>query len=95
MWLARATRPDIMLAVGALVRQVASWSEVSDLLLLQIGGYLATTLDLALVFDAAKPLRALAWTSVEVHGLSDSDHAGDHDTSRSTSGWITVIRVVA
>lgn len=76
------TRPDIAFAVSVVSRfssnpTVAQWDSV-----VRIFRYLRATLDLELVCtDTIGPLT----------GYTDADWAGDHETRRSTSGYIFTI----
>lgn len=82
MYCMLGTRPDIAFAVSVVSRfssnpTVAQWDSV-----VRIFRYLRATLDLELVFtDNIGPLT----------GYTDADWAGDHETRRSTSGYIFTI----
>jgi hypothetical protein len=90
-YIARATRFDIFRATQEVARFVANpgpehWAAVERLL-----RYLSKTADKPLVYRPA----SFASPSLQAHGLdarlvshSDSDWAGDPDTSRSRTGWI-------
>ena len=73
------TRPDIEYAVGKTSRYLANpgkqhWEAVKWIL-----RYLRGTSKLSLCYGGSKPI---------LEGFSDSDLAGDVDTSRSTSGYL-------
>ena len=56
----------------------------------RILAYLAGTADLELTYEAQKPEQAnLLW------GFADSDHAGDPDTRRSVTGYVTMMNGAA
>lgn len=79
MYCMLGTRPDIAFAVSVVSRYssnptVAQWDSV-----VRIFRYLRATVDLELVFsDSLGPLT----------GFTDADWAGDHETRRSTSGYV-------
>jgi hypothetical protein len=78
IYLAVCTRPDISQAVSALSRYMskpaaAHWTAAKGVL-----RYLAGTADLGITFRAGDD---------QLHGYSDSDHGGDKDTRRSTTGY--------
>lgn len=79
MYCMLGTRPDIAFAVSVVSRfssnpTVAQWDSV-----VRIFRYLRATVDLELVFsDSLGPLT----------GFTDADWAGDHETRRSTSGYV-------
>ena len=81
MYLAIGTRPDISYAVGVLSRfssnpGMAHWKAVKHLM-----RYLKGTMDLKLTYapDGSK---------TRFSTFSDADFAGEHDSKRSTSGYV-------
>jgi Reverse transcriptase (RNA-dependent DNA polymerase) len=85
MWLALATRPDLAYTVGVIGRYSANpklchWTMAKRAL-----RYLKATKDLALIFDGSD-----VNMDMEFHGYSDANWNGDHDTSRSTSGYVFI-----
>lgn len=80
MYLADTSRPDISFAVNRLARKVANptesdWKQVKHLL-----RYLSGTVNLGIKY-ARKG-------SCAITSYSDSDYAGDTDTSKSTTGFV-------
>lgn len=84
LFLSCHARPDTISATCFSAREVESWSEASDMRLRRIFGYLR-----------ANPTLGILWVvnEYDVPSLfgnrtrSDSDHGGDLETARSTSGW--------
>jgi ribonuclease HI len=79
MYLSVGTRPDIAAAVSMLSRYSncpgkSHWEGVK-----RVMRYLAGTQDLGICFESG--------TGGELHGYCDSDHGGDLDSGRSTSGY--------
>lgn len=74
-----------MFFVNALCREVTTWSMGSDQKLRRIFGYLKSTTSYGILWRAHET-HTLDQT-IEV-GHSDSDHAGDNVSMRSTSGWL-------
>ena len=82
MYLARGSRPDIMFAVSWLSRGADRWCVEHDFALLRLYRYLSGTLNFAIELvvderDAGK-LCELSY--------SDTDHAGDREQRKSTTG---------
>jgi hypothetical protein len=92
MWLVRCTRPDLAYAVNCLSRKVDKWDQGDDVALGRIFGYLADTLNLGLVYRAAKEVEySMSSADIYVRACSDADLAGCLDTARSTSGWLVFV----
>jgi hypothetical protein len=73
------TRPDIAHAVSVVSRFAAKPMQAHKAIVTRIFRYLWKTIDYVLVFKG--PLAALS-------GYSDSDWAGDHNTRKSTLGYV-------
>jgi len=80
MYLARFTRPDILYAATALSRYGSNPGTAHMTMLKHLIRYLGATLDHGITY------RRHATTTVQT--FSDSDHAMDLDTRRSTTGYI-------
>jgi hypothetical protein len=80
LYLAVNTRPDIAFAVNACARYSNSPTYVACRTLVRILDYVSNTLDVGIVY------RGTVW---DIHGFCDSDWAGDIDTRRSTTGYLT------
>ena len=79
MYAMLGTRPDIAFAVSVVSRYASNPTEAHWRAVKRIFRYLRSTITLELVYTGDfKPLL----------GYSDADWAGDHDTRRSTSGYI-------
>lgn len=79
MYCMLGTRPDIAFAVSVVSRYSSNPTQAHLGAVYRIFRYLRTTIDYELVFtDNLEPL----------HGFTDADWAGDHETRRSTSGYI-------
>lgn len=83
MFLTRGSRSDLCQSVCSLSKKVASWCTACDKRLARIFGYLSTTVDFVTVFSAPENCD-IATLKIDLE--SDSDHAGDVETSKSTSG---------
>jgi hypothetical protein len=79
MYAMLGTRPDIAYAVSVVSRFAAKPTQAHKATVTRIFRYLRKTVDYVLVFKG--PLAVLS-------GYSDSDWAGDHDSRRSTSGYV-------
>jgi hypothetical protein len=79
MYAMLGTRPDIAFAVSVVSRFASNPTEAHMKAVKRIFRYIQGTLDMGLVFRGSiQPLE----------GYTDSDWAGDHDTRRSTSGYV-------
>lgn len=76
------TRPDIAFAVGFVGRFLEQPHEEHRGIVKQIMRYVAGTLDYGLVYGRAQLMK----DGSQLIGFSDSDHAGDIDDRKSTSG---------
>ena len=74
------TRPDLAYAVGEVSRFVANPGHEHFLALKRIFQYLKGTIDFGILYDKSQPPTLKAY--------SDSDWAGDPDTSKSTTGYV-------
>ena len=88
LFVARCVRPDISFAVSFLGRAVSRWSKMHDRALKQLICYLNTTVDLVLKLPARNSFNP---SQCYLEVFSDADHAGDLQTSRSTSGFVTYL----
>ena len=81
-YIARATRPELAHSVGQVARFMENpapehWDAVQ-----RIYRYLKRTIDTPLVMRAS--------TNTDISGFSDSDWAGDPETSKSHTGWVVL-----
>ena len=90
MFLARCTRPDLMVAVFRLSRYFTCWTRRQDRWLSQLYGYLMGTLDLGLV--SVLDVRDFKERKLEIRTYMDADHGGCHQTRRSTTGVHIVLK---
>eukprot|EP00854_Cymbomonas_tetramitiformis_P034618 gene34618-biopygen34526 len=84
MWLARCTRPDIMIAVCYLARFMHCHTEVHWQHLLRVLRYLKGTVNECLTLQCSSPASHTA--TLVLTGYSDADHAADKVTHRSVTG---------
>ena len=83
LWLARLSRPDLLVAVTTLASHVCSWSKNDDRRVHRLVGYILNAIDHAMMLcinDPPSELRLALYC--------DSDFVGCVDTSRSTSGYV-------
>jgi hypothetical protein len=81
LFLARSCRPDISSAVGILSRFLDKWNTECDVGLLQLFGYLESTVELKLTWRFGER------TCIpRLIGFVDADHAGCLESMKSTSG---------
>jgi hypothetical protein len=83
IYLSRWTRPDITTTVGILGRYASSPTKLHMKLARRILGYLHLTKDYKLELDGKSPLAVIRY--------SDADWANDHETRKSTSGYIILV----
>ena len=86
LWLARLSRPDLLVAVTTLASHVCSWRKNDDRRVHRLVGYILNSVDHAMILcinDPPSELRLVLYC--------DSDFAGCVDTSRSTSGYVLAI----
>lgn len=76
------TRPDITFAVGIVGRFMQKPKILEAVR--RILRYSQGTIDFGLLYNKGE-----AWLLV---GYCDADHAGDHDTRRSTTGYVFIIK---
>eukprot|EP00961_Rhodomonas_salina_P143744 1934589-Rhodomonas_salina.1 len=90
MYLASFTRPDLAHAVNQCSRFMANPGPSHMEAARRILRYLAGTAHLGLTYEAQPASRAnLLW------GFADADHAGDPDTRRSVTGYVTILNGAA
>lgn len=82
MYAASVSRPDLAYAANLLARYITKWSEEHYRATKHLLRYVAATPDLCLTFDCNTTMGILS-------GLVDADWAGDADTRRSTTGYLT------
>jgi hypothetical protein len=82
IYLTVCTRPDIALAVSALSRYMSKPAASHWLAAKGVLRYLAGTPDHGIIFRAGDN---------HLHGYCDSDHGGDKDTRRSTTGYVFML----
>jgi hypothetical protein len=80
LYLAVNTRPDIAFAVNACARFSNSPTYATCRTLVRILDYVSNTCTVGIVYRGA---------DFDIHGFCDSDWAGDIDTRRSTTGYLT------
>jgi len=85
MYLARGTRHDLLFAVRQLCKAADRWTVEQDLSLIRIYRYLTRTRELG----AALTVDSRDAGQLTLSARSDSDHAGDRDTRKSTTGGVT------
>ena len=85
MWLGRISRPDIMVAINTLARNITRWSLSDDKRGARLVGHIAATVDYAHVMRIKDPPAKL-WLSLYV----DSDFGSSPDM-KSTSGFIMAL----
>jgi hypothetical protein len=73
------TRADIAFATGCLCRYMANPSKEHMTAAYRVLRYLLQTIDYGIVFGG---------DDMDLHGYTDSDHASDPDTRRSTAGYV-------
>lgn len=84
----RGTRGDLANSISRIGRHVTSWSRADDRRLHRIFQYLACTAEIGvLMFVHAEDASEL-WL---LQGYTDSDHAGDKLTGKSTSGSALIV----
>jgi hypothetical protein len=83
-YLVRMSRPDLAYATNALLREVDRWSYGSDDKLVALFGYIGRTLSWGILWRMHETETV---DDLIQYQCSDSDHAGDSITCRSTSGW--------
>ena len=103
LYLARGTRPDIQFCVTRMGRYATAWTVVQDDWLVRCISYIARHTEEGLEYHGRAGVRARRneqdetsegaspFDSLHMHHHTDSDHAGDKDTRRSTAGWDTII----
>lgn len=82
------TRPDISFAVQALGRHMQASGPEHMVAAKRVLRYLQGTKELGLVYEAGDISRG---SKPSIVGYSDSDWAGDHDTRRSTTGYLFML----
>ena len=85
MWLGRISRPDIMVAIKTLPRNITRWSASGDKRAARLVGYITATVDYTPVMRINDPPAKL-WLSLFV----DSDFGSPPDI-KSTSGFIIAL----
>ena len=86
LWLARLSRPDLLVTSTTLASHVCSWSKNDDRRVHRLVGYILNSVDHAMILcinDPPSELRLALYC--------DSDFAGCVDTSRSTSGYVLAV----
>lgn len=86
-YLARGTRPDLMLATSRLGRGVSFWRKVDDLAMVRLMGYLAHHLGLGIEIRVDSSEKDLMYVGCH----TDSDLGDDDVTTKSTSGYVVGI----
>jgi hypothetical protein len=83
LYLARAVRFDVLHAICLLARVVSKWTKASDMRMLRLVSYLYHSRHVALewTFSNKVPQQGLS-----LYAQTDSDHAGEETTMRSTGG---------
>jgi hypothetical protein len=74
------TRPDITFAVGIVGRFMQKPKKPHLEAVRRILRYVKGTIDFGLLYNKGE--------ACKVVGYCDADHAGDHDTRRSTTGYV-------
>eukprot|EP01071_Lankesteria_metandrocarpae_P011423 Lankesteria_metandrocarpae@DN5444_c0_g1_i12.p1 len=87
LYTARGSRPDLAFAANFLGRRVTKWTTVCDDLLIHAIGYLKYTASTSICCVPAPD------NSDKIMIYCDSDHAGDHDSRKSTSGYVMMLQI--
>ena len=87
MYLMICTRPDISYAVTQLSKFLNCHGPIHHAAAIRVLRYVKGTRDYGLIYSPASHLTS-APNSGEVYGYSDSSHADDVDTRRSTTGYV-------
>ena len=87
MWLGRISRPDIMVAINTLARNITGWSANDDERAARLVGYIAVTGDYAHVMQINDPPAKL-WLSLYV----DSDFGSSPDMKSTIVGLSLLLR---
>ena len=87
LYAARVSRPDLLRPIQGLARHIHSWSKDDDEALHQVMCYIMGT----------KQWSLTSWIGEDIDEIgpylfTDSDHAGDRETMRSTSGVYLTVR---
>eukprot|EP00961_Rhodomonas_salina_P283943 3837482-Rhodomonas_salina.1 len=86
MYLSGFTRPDIAHSVNQCSRFMSNPGQSHMNAARRILRYLAGSADLGITYEAQPASREnLLW------GFADADHAGDPDTRRSVTGYVTML----
>lgn len=83
LYLARAARPDILHGVCVMARLVTTWRAAADMMMHKLICYLASTAGYELRWQFFYPTHE---GLLQIYGQSDSGHAGEYRTMKSTSG---------
>ena len=86
LWLARLSRPDILVTVTVLAMKTTAWSINGDLMLARLAGYVAYLAHFSCIWfigDASESLSLSLYV--------DSDFGGCLHTARSTSGYVLTL----
>ena len=84
IYLSTWTRPDIVYAVSELSKHMQSPSRAHHVTLKHVLVYLSHTIDLGITYSKGDMMG-----SNILYGFSDAGFAGDPDTRRSKTGWLT------
>lgn len=83
MYLAVATRPDIAFAISSVSRHLENPSPADVTAVRRVMKYIKGTANLGIFFDSQ--------CEINLNAFSDADYAGDHETRRSTSGFVFML----
>jgi hypothetical protein len=87
LYLVRGTRPDAAHAVARLGRYVVKWDARCDLWLDRLMRYFFHTHKKGLIYTLNSQDRGV----FHIEHYWDADHSGSPDSTRSTSGWFTLL----
>jgi hypothetical protein len=90
LYLSRCTRWDIAHAVGMLARKASKWTKAEDKALVRLMGYIKWTMENGLEWTINP--RDFDENELVLHMHTDSDHAGEVETSKSTTGFVIALR---
>ena len=86
LWLARLSRPDILVAVTLLAAKVTTWSTNEDRMVARSVGYVSHSTHYSSIWFIGNPSRSLSLLL-----YVDSDFGGCMHTARSTRGYVLAL----
>ena len=86
LWLARLSRPDILVAVTLLAAKVTTWSLNEDRMVARLVGYVSHSAHYSSIWFIGDASQSLSFSL-----YVDSDSGGRLHTARSTSGYVLAL----